>query len=153
MGYFPLPELKGKPNRIFVDGKTLNQIAKESGIRLDTVQHRYYCIKWDDPNLCWHNGFIGKIYSEMFPLTMPYMPSNKSDVIVCDELLTDRKNGDFDTLAVLYIQRSHGEKVEVNRYFKEGEKSFIEISPEEYEERKKMHEKRQEQEAKAQDEN
>lgn len=56
-------------------------------------------------------------------------------------------------LAVLYIQRSHGEKVEVNRYFKEGEKSFIEISPEEYEERKKMHEKRQEQEAKAQDEN
>lgn len=39
MGYFPLPELKGKPNRIFVDGKTLNQIAKESGIRLDTVQH------------------------------------------------------------------------------------------------------------------
>lgn len=263
MGYFPLPELKGKPNRIFVDGKTLNQIAKESGIRLDTVQHRYsrgirdyegltkpshirvehekaqrktysimsagervmeriweldiplqtisdktgisrstiyaflyngtdlssmrlakicsllglsmdyvmglkekpdgtvkyhdndryYCIKWDDPNLCWHNGFIGKIYSEMFPLTMPYMPSNKADVIVCDELLTDRKNGDFDTLAVLYIQRSHGEKVEVNRYFKEGEKSFIEISPEEYEERKKMHEKRQEQEDKAQDEN
>lgn len=41
MGYFPLSELKGKPNRIFVDGKTLNQIAKESGIRLDTVQHRY----------------------------------------------------------------------------------------------------------------
>lgn len=40
MGYFPLPELKGKPNRIFVDGKTLNQIAKESGIRLDTVQLR-----------------------------------------------------------------------------------------------------------------
>ena len=41
MGYFPLPELKGKPNRIFVEGKTLNQIAKESSIRLDTVQHRY----------------------------------------------------------------------------------------------------------------
>ena len=41
MGYFPLPELKGKSNRIFVDGKTLNQISKESGIRLDTVQHRY----------------------------------------------------------------------------------------------------------------
>lgn len=41
MGYFPLSELKGKPNRIFVDGKTLNQIAQESGIRLDTVQHRY----------------------------------------------------------------------------------------------------------------
>lgn len=114
---------------------------------------RYYCIKWDDPNLCWHNGFIGRLYNEMFPLAMPYMPSNKSDVVVCDELLTDHKNGDFDTLAVLHIQRANGEKVEVNRYFKEGEKSFVEISPEEYEERKKMHTKRQEQEAKAQDEN
>lgn len=36
-----LPPLKGKPNRIYVDGKTLNQIAYESGIRLDTIQHRY----------------------------------------------------------------------------------------------------------------
>lgn len=38
-------------------------------------------------------------------------------------------------------------------YYSGEEKSFIEISPEEYEERKKMHEKRQEQEDKAQDEN
>lgn len=36
-----LPQLKGHPNRIYVDGKTLNQIAQESGMRLDTVQHRY----------------------------------------------------------------------------------------------------------------
>lgn len=89
----------------------------------------------------------------MYPLTLPYMPNSRPDVIVCDELLTDRKNGDYDTLAILYIKKADGERVEVNRYFKEGEKSFIEISPEEYEERKKMHEKRQEQEAKAQDEN
>lgn len=154
---FSIGITKGILNRL-IEGKPLTPIEDTEDVYPDgTVKYhdtdRYYCIKWDDPNLCWHNGFIGKIYSEMFPLTMPYMPSNKADVIVCDELLTDRKNGDFDTLAVLYIQRSHGEKVEVNRYFKEGEKSFIEISPEEYEERKKMHEKRQEQEAKAQDEN
>lgn len=31
----------GKPNRIYVEGKTLNQIAEESGIALDTVRHRY----------------------------------------------------------------------------------------------------------------
>lgn len=34
MGYFPLPELKGKPNRIFVDGKTLNQIALDITVLL-----------------------------------------------------------------------------------------------------------------------
>lgn len=32
---------RGKENRIFVDGKTLNQIAEESGEKLGTVQHRY----------------------------------------------------------------------------------------------------------------
>lgn len=31
----------GKNHRIYVDGKTLNQIADESGLMLDTVQHRY----------------------------------------------------------------------------------------------------------------
>ena len=37
MGYFPLPELKGKPNRIFVDGKTLNQIAKAMIDQCDAI--------------------------------------------------------------------------------------------------------------------
>lgn len=112
--------------------------------------NRYYCIKEGDPNLRWHNGFIANIYNEMFPITMPYMPTN-ADVIVCDELLTDRKNGDLDTIAVLYIQRAHGEKVEVNRYFKENDVSFTEISLDEYKEREEMHKKRVEQERLAQE--
>ena len=146
---FSIGITKGILNRL-IEGKPLTPIE-------DTEDVWNVCSRGENGGVatyqCKRMSSLFKIYSEMFPLTMPYMPSNKADVIVCDELLTDRKNGDFDTLAVLYIQRSHGEKVEVNRYFKEGEKSFIEISPEEYEERKKMHEKRQEQEAKAQDEN
>ena len=70
------------------------------------------------------------------------MPNNKSDIIVRDELLTDRKNGDYDTIAILYIKRANGEKVEVNRYFKENDVSFTEISLEEYKERQKLHEER-----------
>ena len=100
-----------------------------------------------NPHVSWHNGFVAKIYDEMYPLTMPYMPNNKPDMIICDELLTDRKNGDFDTIAILYIRRSTGEKVEVNRYFKENEVSFTEISSEEYKERQKMHEERIKKEA------
>ena len=64
------------------------------------------------------------------------------DRIVCDELLTDRKNGDFDTIAILYIKKADGERVEVNRYFKENEVSFTEISPEEYKERQRLQEER-----------
>lgn len=103
-----------------------------------TDVNRYYCTSKDNPNTCWHNGFVGKIYSEMYPLTMPYMPNNKADEIVCDELLTDPKNGDYDTLAILYIKRTNGERIDINRYFKEGDISFIEITLEEYKEREAM---------------
>lgn len=83
----------------------------------------------------------------MYPITMPYMPNNKPDIIVRDTLLTDRKNGDYDTIAILYIRRVNGEKVEVNRYFKENDVSFTEISLEEYKERQKLHEERIKKEA------
>lgn len=82
----------------------------------------------------------------MYPITMPYMPNDKPDVIVCDELLTDRKNGDFDTIAILYIKRSNGEKVEVNRYFKEAETGFVEITGREYFQREIMDKQREEKE-------
>ena len=56
------------------------------------------------------------------------------------------KDGDFDTIAILYIKRSDGKKIKVNRYFKEGEKSFIEITEEEYRKREEMDRERQERE-------
>lgn len=100
--------------------------------------NRCYCISNENPDATWHNGFVTGIYNEMFPISMPYMPANKPDRIVCGECLSDPKNGDFDTIAIFYIQRANGERVEVNRYFKEYEDSFKEISLEEYKEREKL---------------
>lgn len=140
-----------KCHRGNADNKTTYQCKRMSSLFKDVYDdgtvvytdiNRYYCIYRDDPNISWHNGSIGNIYNEMFPLTMPYMPNSRQDEIVCDELLTDPKNGDFDTIAVLYINRSNGERVEVNRYFKEGDESFVEISPEEYKEREQMDKQR-----------
>ena len=116
-------------------------VAKDGSVSYSDVD-RYYCTNEENPHVSWHNGFVAKIYDEMYPLTLPYMPNSRPDVIVCDELLTDRKNGDYDTIAILYIRRENGEKVEVNRYFKENDVSFTEISLEEYEERQKLHEER-----------
>lgn len=42
------------------------------------------------------------------------------------------------------VERASGETVEVNRYFKEGDTSFIEISKDEYEERAAMDKERRE---------
>ena len=75
----------------------------------------------------------------MFPITMPYMPSEKPMQVACIyrciDFLTDRKNGDFDTVGVFYVIQPNGEKVDINRYFKESETGWDEIGFEEYNER------------------
>lgn len=117
------------------------RVAQDGSVTYSDID-RYYCTNEDSPHVSWHNGFVAKIYNEMYPITLPYMPNSRPDVIVCDELLTDRKNGDYDTLAILYIKKADGERVEVNRYFKENEVSFTEISHEEYKERQRLQEER-----------
>lgn len=89
----------------------------------------------------WRSSIASSIVEELFPLTMPYMPADKPFRVYCEEYLVDPKNGDYDTLAVYYILKPDGEKVEVNRYFKEGESVYgcwDEISQEEFDERRQM---------------
>lgn len=93
----------------------------------------------------WHNGHVSKIANEYFPIKMPYMPHTYN--VVCEELLTDRKNGDFDTMAILYIYNSAGERKEVNRCFAETEEGWREIDPAEYVQRKRKANAREEAEA------
>lgn len=81
------------------------------------------------------SGLVRSIYKEMYPITLPYMPSSIPDRIYCEDLLTDPKNGDFDTVGIFYIQKPNGEKVEVNRYFKEAGDGWEEIRIAEYEDR------------------
>ena len=78
----------------------------------------------------------------MFPITMPYMPGEPIKVY-CEDFLTDKKNGDFDTVGVFYaLKTENGEqrRIEINRFFRESEDnkkgSLTEISKEEYYERK-----------------
>lgn len=89
----------------------------------------------------YYNGFTESIINEMFPITMPYFPSNPIKVS-CRELLTDRKNGDFDTVAVLSATLPNGDVVEINRFFKDAGRDFTEISANEYNDRLIMHNER-----------
>lgn len=116
-------------------------VAKDGSVTYNDT-NRHYCINENNSHISWHNNFVAKIYNKMCPLAFPYMPNSRPDVVVCNELLTDRKNGYYDTLAILYIKKAYGERVEVNRYFKKDGVSFTEISPEEYKERQKLHEER-----------
>ena len=91
------------------------------------------------PNVSYHSGLIDRVMEEKFPITMPYFPESKPFYVYCEDFLTDRKNGDYDTVGILYVIKPDGERVTINRYFKAGEKDFIEIASCEYETRRKMY--------------
>jgi len=96
----------------------------------------HYCINIHNQST-YHSGLVQRIMDEMYPITMPYMPGEPIKVY-CDDILTDKKNGDFDTVAVFYAIKPDGEKVEINRFFKESKSDtgWDEITKEEYSERK-----------------
>ena len=95
--------------------------------------NRFRCVTLNS-SACWSNGHVSKIASEYFPITMPYTP--KTYKVICEEFLTDRRNGDFDTLGILYIYDDTGMRKEVNRYFAGIEEGWREIELSEYEQRR-----------------
>lgn len=107
---------------------------------------RYVGVNIDHPTCSYHSGLIDKFLEEMYPITMPYIPESKPFRVYCEDFLTDRKNGDYDTVGMLYVIKPDGERVDINRYFKDGEHDFIEIDKKEYEERRVMHQQRLEKE-------
>lgn len=116
-------------------------IYADGTIKYSDVDHSY-CVSIHDSNNTYSSGLVRRIIDEMFPITMPYMPGRPIKVY-CEDFLTDKKNGDFDTVGVFYaIKTEDGnqERIEINRFFREPEGdeegSQIEISKEEYYERK-----------------
>ena len=57
---------------------------------------------------------------------MPYYPLNKPYKIYTEDFLTEKGHGDFDTRAYFYILTPKGDKVIINRFFKEVEVENIE---------------------------
>ena len=94
----------------------------------------------------WHNGLADRLVGELFPITMPYWPSAKPYTVVVEEYLTDRKNGDYDTIHYVEIIKPDGTRLELNQYFAERETGFVEITEEEFRQRVAMHIVREERE-------
>ncbi len=88
--------------------------------------NRYYCVNINNTEVTYYSGLVQRIIDEMFPITMPYFPG-KPIKVYCEDFLTDRKNGDFDTVGIFYAIKPDGEKIEINRFFKESEDGWKEI--------------------------
>lgn len=97
-----------------------------------------YCIDIRHSNNTYSSGLVTRIIDAMFPITMPYMPGEPIKVY-CEDFLTDKKNGDFDTVGIFYALKTENgkqERIEIHRFFKESEgdeeSGWTEISKEEY---------------------
>ena len=99
---------------------------------------RYFCVNIYDPDDTYTSGIVTQLLDELYPIEMPYMPASNKFKVYCEEFLTDRKNGDFDTVGVIYLIKPDGEKVDVGRYFGELDGKMRRISKEVYENRRKM---------------
>lgn len=93
---------------------------------------RAYCIDSENPSDTFSSAIDG-VVDELFPITMPYMPENGKYKVYCQTFLTDAKNGDFDTRAILYFITPDGKRIDVNRYQTEKEGKMVNITKEEYE--------------------
>ena len=90
----------------------------------------------------YHSGLVSRVVFEKFPITMPYLPGIEPMIVYTLDCLTDRKNGDFDTMGIFYAEHA-GKVTEINRFFKESGNDWEEISKDEWSERLDMHHKRE----------
>lgn len=80
----------------------------------------------------WYNGKSREIINKMFPITMPYNPSDKLYKVYGEDFLLDKRNGDLDHRAFLYVITPEGEKINLDEYYKEVDGKMVKISKEEY---------------------
>ena len=126
---------------------TLFKHVYEDGSIIYSSVDYCYCIDINNPKSTYRNGMVRKIIEKMFPITMPYTPG-KPIKVYCEDFLTDKRNGDFDTFGVLYAfkeEKGEQKRIDINRFFREpfyGEREnedfhgYVEISKREYDERK-----------------
>lgn len=95
---------------------------------------RFVCVDVNHLQSTYHSGLIDRICGEMYPIGMPYIPEDKQYKVYCEDFLVDKRNGDFDTVGILYVIEPDGTRTTINRFFKPGEegKGWAEIDMSEY---------------------
>lgn len=69
---------------------------------------RYYCIDAENPSDTFSSSTANFI-DELYPITMPYMPSSTSFKVYVREWLTDKAHGDFDVVEIIGYRDQQGQ--------------------------------------------
>ena len=74
----------------------------------------------------YHGGGCAKYVDELFPITLPYYPpTNNEYYVYTEDFLLDKKNGDYDHLAYLYVKTPEGKEVLLDKYFNKVEELSV----------------------------
>ena len=117
------------------------EVYDDGAVVYDDID-RVSCIDINNPSVSWHNGLGNKIVNELFPIEMPYYPATSAYKLYIEDFLVDPNNGDFDTKGFFYLIKPDGERVEINKFYKEQDEGWAEIGVEEYNDRKRKSELR-----------
>lgn len=88
---------------------------------------RSYCFDITKPDMRYSSGLVKNIIDEMFPIIMPYSPANERIKVCCEQFLYSPDGGDFDSVAILYVDDPDNKRINVTRYFKEEDNKWVEI--------------------------
>lgn len=97
---------------------------------------RTYVVDVENPEATYTNPLASRLIDKIFPITMPYFPTDKRFKVVRDTFLFDKKNGDYDTVAFLYFITPTGKRIDLNHYFKEVDGQMVPIEKAEFDDRK-----------------
>lgn len=100
-------------------------IRKDGSVKYDDV-NRVVCYDNGDNDCGCHCGFASNLIDEMYPITLPYCPPNGRYEVYRETFASDGVSDGYDMLAVLYVITPNGERVEVNRYWRETENGEME---------------------------
>ena len=119
-------------------------VSPDGSVKYSDVR-RYYC-EDVETGVTYSCGLEANMLDELHPITMPYYPPLGYYVFRSKELLTDRKNGDFDTKAIICLKHPDGTVEGIRRYFAEEEEGWHEISYTKFLRRREADRRRREQE-------
>lgn len=92
------------------------RIDKDGNISYSDVS-RFVAYNINRAKVPFYSGLCNYILDDMYPIEFPYMPESTISFYV-EEFLTDKKNGDFDTVGVIQAVKDDV-PVRINRYFRE----------------------------------
>ena len=120
-------EFEGSYGEALFDYGSLFEYVYENGKLTYIDIDRSYCFDITKPDMRYSFGLVKNIIDEMFPIIMPYSPANERIKVCCEQFVYSPDGGDFDSVAILYVDDPDNKRINVTRYFKEEDNKWVEI--------------------------